>query len=347
MNNDLFPLEEKNNGGEITLYQTPDKGILIDVQLQDGTVWLNAQQMADLYNVTRRNINLHIQNIISDNELNEDLVSKQVLQTRLEGKRLIKRSIALFNLDMIIAVGYRVKSSIATQFRQWATARLSEYIKKGFTIDDARLKEAGGGGYWKELLDRIRDIRSSEKVMFRQILDLYATSIDYNPHADTTREFFSVVQNKFHYAAHGNTAAEVIYYRSDAQKPFMGMLNFSGSSPLLKDAKIAKNYLNEQELKTLNNLVSGYFDIAEMAAIRKRPMRMIDYLKQLDMLLTAAGEAILEGKGRISHEMAMKKVEQEYKQYQQNTLSAVEQEYLSNLNNLQKKLTTNQKRKQH
>jgi hypothetical protein len=290
--------------------------------------------MAELYQTTKRNIYGHVNNIISEGELEEEQVTRIVQQSRQEGRRDVMRKLTLYNLDMIISVGYRVKSLIATRFRQWATARLTEYVRKGFTMDDARLKELGGGGYWKELLDRIRDIRSSEKVMFRQVLDLYATSVDYDPRSSVSREFFSIVQNKFHFAAHGQTAAEVIYDRADADKPFMGLQTFSGAFPMLKDAQIAKNYLSEDELKNLNNLVSGYFDFAELAARRHRVMRMEDYLKQLDSLLTSIGEQVLEHNGHVSHEQAMQKAEREYRIYQQIELSPVERDYLLSISEL-------------
>lgn len=335
---ELFNLEESTAVSDIILYQSGADGLRLEVRLQDETVWLSMQQMADLYRTTRRNINKHVLNIYEEGELEESHTTKTILQPRKEGKREVTREVTLYNLDMIISVGYRVKSLLATRFRQWATARLTEYIRKGFTMDDARLKELGGGGYWKELLDRIRDIRSSEKVMFRQVLDLYATSADYDPKSSISHKFFSIVQNKFHYAAHGQTAAEVIYDRADAHKPFMGLQTFSGSFPMLKDAQIAKNYLTEDELKALNNLVSGYFDFAELAARRRRIMYMEDYLKQLDNLLSSIGEQILDDKGRVSHKHAMEKAEREYRAYQQIELTPVERDYLANLSELQNTL---------
>lgn len=335
---ELFNFEESPTASDIILYQSGADGLRLEVRLQDETVWLSKQQMADLYRTTRRNINKHVLNIYEEGELEESHTTKTILQARKEGKREVTREVTLYNLDMIISVGYRVKSLLATRFRQWATARLTEYIRKGFTMDDARLKELGGGGYWKELLDRIRDIRSSEKVMFRQVLDLYATSADYDPKSSISRKFFSIVQNKFHYAAHGQTAAEVIYDRADARKPFMGLQTFSGAFPLLKDAQVAKNYLTADELKTLNNLVSGYFDFAELAAHRHRVMRMEDYLKQLDSLLTSIGEPVLEHNGHISHEQAMQKAEREYRIYQQIELSPVERDYLESISSLQNTL---------
>ena len=316
------------------IYRHDASGVKLNVRLEGETVWLSQQQMADLYQTSKRNLAVHIKNVLEEGELDVDQAERLVLQTRQEGRREVTREVTLYNLDMIISVGYRVKSVLATRFRQWATARLTEYIRKGFTMDDARLKELGGGSYWKELLDRIRDIRSSEKVMYRQVLDLYATSADYDPQSSISREFFSMVQNKFHFAAHGQTAAEVIYDRADARKPFMGLRTFTGVFPMLKDAQVAKNYLTEEELKALNNLVSGYFDFAELAARRHRLMRMEDYLKQLDNLLSSIGEPVLEHKGRVSHQEAMDKAEREYRQYQLETLSPVEQAYVEYMKEL-------------
>lgn len=332
---ELFDFSEGlEKGSGVLVYRNDATGLKLDVRLDGETVWFSPQQMAELYQTSRRNIAVHIRNILDEGELEESQVTRIVMHSRQEGRREVMRELTLYNLDMIISVGYRVKSLIATRFRQWATARLTEYVRKGFTMDDARLKELGGGGYWKELLDRIRDIRSSEKVMFRQVLDLYATSVDYDPRSAVSRDFFSIVQNKFHFAAHGQTAAEVIYGRADADKPFMGMQTFSGTFPMLKDAQIAKNYLTEDELKNLNNLVSGYFDFAELAARRRRVMHMADYLKQLDNLLNTIGEQVLDHKGHISHEQAMEKAECEYRKYQVKNLSPVEEAYLSYMQEL-------------
>ena len=237
---------------------------------------------------------------------------------------------------MILSLGYRVRSVTATRFRQWATERLKEYIIKGFTMDDERLKQLGGGNYWKELLDRIRDIRSSEKVMYRQVLDLYATAVDYDPRSDLSIEFFKIVQNKLHFAAHGHTAAEVIYERSDAEQPFMGLTTFKGEHPTLADVRIAKNYLKEDELKILNNLVSGYFDFAEIQAMKRRPMYMSDYIQQLDNILSSTGELLLVGAGKVSHTAAISKAEKEYRKYEQRTLSPVEEAYLDTIKQINK-----------
>ena len=237
---------------------------------------------------------------------------------------------------MILSLGYRVRSVTATRFRQWATERLKEYIIKGFTMDDERLKQLGGGNYWKELLDRIRDIRSSEKVMYRQVLDLYATAVDYDPRSELSIEFFKIVQNKLHFAAHGHTAAEVIYERADAEQPFMGLTTFKGEHPTLADVKIAKNYLKEDELKILNNLVSGYFDFAEIQAMKHRPMYMSDYIQNLDNILSSTGELLLVGAGKVSHTAAISKAEKEYRKYELRTLSPVEEAYLDTIKQINK-----------
>ena len=267
-----FSLDE--NQGDIVIYQTDDGDTKIDVRFVDESVWLTRQQMAELFQSSRTNIVEHIRHIYEEGELDEVSTCRKFRQVRIEGSRRVARELPYYNLDMIISLGYRVKSIIATNFRRWATERLKEYMKKGFTMDDERLKNLGGGNYWKELLDRIRDIRSSEKVMYRQVLDLYATSIDYNPKSSESVAFFKMVQNKLHYAAHGHTAAEVIYERADADKPFMGLTAFSGDFPTAKDIGVAKNYLSEEELRILNAIVSGYFDFAEVQAMRHHPMHM-------------------------------------------------------------------------
>ena len=267
-------------------------------------------------------------------ELDKDSVCAKFAHTADEGKTYQTQ---FYNLDAIISVGYRIQSAIATHFRRWATERLKEYIIKGFTMDDERLKQLGGGQYWKELLDRIRDIRSSEKVMYRQVLDLYATSVDYDPKSDISIKFFKIVQNKLHFAAHGHTAAEVIYKRADSDKPFMGLTTFSGELPTAKDISVAKNYLTADELKILNNLVSGYFDFAEIQAMRQNPMYMSDYVQQFDNILSSTGEKLLTDAGQISHQQAMDKAKDEYRKYQAKTISPVEQAYLDTIKMLQKK----------
>lgn len=325
-----------DNNGEIIIYQTDDGLTHIDVKMEDETVWLTQQQMAELYQTSRTNVVEHITHIYEEGELDENSTCRKFRQVRQEGNRQVNREMVCYNLDMIISLGYRIKSSIATNFRRWATERLKEYMIKGFTMDDERLKQLGGGSYWKELLDRIRDIRSSEKVLYRQVLDLYATSLDYDPTSAESVRFFKIVQNKLHYAAHGHTAAEVIYQRADASKPFMGLKTFKGEMPVLSDVKIAKNYLNEDELKILNNLVSGYFDFAEVQAMRHNPMHMSDYIEHLDRVLSTTGEKLLEGAGTVSHKQAMEKAEQEYRKYQVESLSPVEEAYLETIRETEK-----------
>ena len=328
----------KTDLGEIIIFQS-DAGVKLDVRLENQTVWLNIEQIAQLFNKGRSTINEHILNIFKEGELDEKVVCRKFRHTTqhgaLEGKTQSKE-VKYYNLDVIISVGYRVKSIQGTRFRQWATERLHEYIVKGFTMDDERLKGLGGGNYWKELLDRIRDIRSSEKVMYRQVLDIYATSVDYDPRTDASRLFFRIVQNKLHYAAHGHTAAEVIYERADADQPFMGLTTFEGELPAIKDIKIAKNYLKENEIRILNNLVSGYFDFAEIMAMEHRPVYMMDYVKQLDTILQSTGRPLLKGSGSISHQEAMDKALGEYRKYQVMTLAPVEEAYFESINALGK-----------
>lgn len=324
--------------GEILIYQTDDGQTNIEVKIEDDTVWLTQQQMSELFQTSRTNVVEHIKHIYEEGELDEISTCRNFRQVRKEGNREVTRQIPHYNLDMIISLGYRIKSVIATRFRQWATKRLKEYMIKGFTIDDERLKGNGGGNYWKELLDRIRDIRSSEKVLYRQVLDLYATSVDYNPHSEESVRFFKIVQNKLHYAAHGHTAAEVIYQRADAEKPFMGLTSFSGELPALKDIGIAKNYLEESELKVLNNLVSGYFDLAEINAIEHKPMYMDDYVKQLDSVLSSGNRKLLTGSGSVSHKQALEKAKSEYRKYQEITLTPVEKAYLESIKEVSKEV---------
>ena len=322
-----------DNNGEIIIYQTDDGLTHIDVKMKDETVWLTQAQMAQLYQTSKSNVSEHIKHIFEEGELDKNSVIRKFRTTADDGKNY---NTTYYNLDMIISLGYRIKSSIATNFRRWATERLREYIIKGFTMDDERLKQLGGGNYWRELLDRIRDIRSSEKVLYRQVLDLYATSVDYDPNSDESVQFFKIVQNKLHYAAHGHTAAEVIYQRADANKPFMGLKSFKGDMPVLSDVRIAKNYLDENELKVLNNIVSGYFDFAEVQAIRHNPMYMSDYIEHLDRVLSATGEKQLNGAGSVTHKQAIAKAEQEYKKYQSDNLSPVEKAYLETIRKTEK-----------
>lgn len=332
------------NQGEIVIYQNDDGNTKIDVRFVDETVWLTQAQLCELYQTSKSNVSEHIKNIFDEGELDEISTVRKFRTVQIEGDRTVTREQLHYNLDMIISLGYRVKSITATHFRRWATERLKEYMIKGFTIDDERLKNLGGGSYWKELLDRIRDIRSSEKVMYRQVLDLYATSIDYNPKSNESIAFFKMVQNKLHYAAHGHTAAEVIYERADASKPFMGLTAFSGDFPTSKDIGVAKNYLTEDELKVLNNIVSGYFDFAEIQAMRHNPMYMSDYVEHLDSLLQATGEKLLEGAGTVSHTQALNKAKEEYQKYQVQNLSPVEEAYLQSIKQIEKKV--NQKVKE-
>lgn len=319
---------------EFLIYKTEDEQVEVDVILEDETVWLSQAQMAMLFDTTKQNVSAHISNIFKEKELIKEAVVKHFLTTAADGK---KYNTLFYNLDVIISVGYRVKSLRGTQFRQWATKRLNEYIRKGFTMDDERLKELGGGGYFKELLERIRDIRASEKVFYRQVLDIYATSIDYDPRAEISIAFFKKVQNKIHYAVHGSTAAEVIYERADAQKDFMGLHSFKGDRPHLRDIEIAKNYLDEKELRAMGQIVSGYLDFAERQAEREQAMTMEDWAAHLDGILTSTGEKLLQGPGSISHEKAIEKAHKEYKKYQAKTLSHAEQDYLEMIRELGKK----------
>lgn len=320
-----------DDNNQIIIYQSEDGETRIDVKFTGDTVWLSQQQTADLYQSSRSNVVEHIKHIYEDGELDEESTCRNFRQVRQEGSRQVTREIPMYNLDMIISLGYRIRSVIATHFRRWATERLKEYIIKGFTMDDERLKGNGGGAYWRELLDRIRDIRSSEKVMYRQVLDLYATAVDYDPRSEISVEFFKIVQNKLHFAAHGNTAAEVIFKRANADAPMMGLTSFKGDHPTLRDAQIAKNYLSENELKILNNLVSGYFDFAEIQAMKHRPMYMDDYVRQLDTILSSTGEALLNGPGSVSHQQAMDKAREEYRKFQVRELSPVERAYLDTI----------------
>ena len=324
------------NKGDIVIYKTQDGLTKINVKFEDETVWLTQAQLVELYQTSKSNISEHIKHIFEEGELSQESTVRNFRTVQIEGNREVSREQVYYNLDMIISLGYRVKSIVATQFRRWATELIKEYLKKGYALDDNRLKELGGGDYWKELLERIRDIRSSEKVMYRQVLDLYATSADYNPKSAESIAFFKMVQNKLHFATHGNTAAEVIYNRADAEKDFMGLTTFSGDFPTKKDVVIAKNYLSEKELKVLNNLVSAYFDLAEINAIEHKTMYMADYVEQLDKILSSTGKDILENAGSISHKQAVEKAEAEYQKFIQKNLSPVEKEYLEVIKNLEK-----------
>jgi len=327
----------KENHSDFILFKTEDEKISVDVRFEEDSVWLSQEQMATLFERDRSVIVKHIAKIFSEGEL-EDKSNVQFLHIANSDK-----PVKFYNLNVIISVGYRVKSKRGTQFRIWATKRLNEYIHKGFTMDDERLKNLGGGGYWKELLQRIRDIRASEKVFYRQVLDIYSTSIDYDPKAGVSVEFFKKVQNKIHYAVHGKTAAEVIFTRADAEKEFMGLMTFPGSRPYLKDVAVAKNYLDEKELRSLGQIVSGYLDFAERQAEREQAMLMKDWAEHLDKILTMSGEKLLQGADAISHEIAIEKATTEYKKYQQKTLSEAEKNYLESLKVLENKTKKKEK----
>ena len=323
-----------NNKSNIIIFTTEDNQISVDVRFYEESVWLTLDQISALFERDKSTISRHIKNVFAEGELERNSVVANFATTASDGKEY---KVDYFNLDVIISVGYRVKSQRGVQFRQWATKRLNEYIRKGFTMDDERLKSLGGGGYFKELLERIRDIRASEKVFYRQILDIYATSIDYDPRAEISVDFFKKVQNKIHYAVHGQTAAEVIYNRADSEKEFMGLTSFKGSRPHLSDARIAKNYLDEKELRSLGQLVSGYLDFAERQAEREQTMTMKDWSEHLDRILTMSGEQLLTGAGSVSHAQAIDKATEEYKKYQQKTLSEAERDFLDTIKSINSK----------
>lgn len=327
----------KNKNREVIIYKGADGVSELSVHLENEDVWLTQKQLVELYQTAKSTVSEHIKNIYTDQELMPEATVRKIRTVQKEGSREVSRDLDYYNLDMIIALGYRINSKIATRFRQWATLRLKEYIVKGFTMDDERLKNLGGGNYWKELLNRIREIRSSEKVMYRQVLDLYATATDYDPKSDNSLLFFKIVQNKLHYAAHGHTASEVIYLRVDSDKPFAGLTNFKGNEPTQAEAIIAKNFLEEKELKVLNNLVAAYFDLAELNAIEEREMRMEDFVRELNNILSSTGRKVLDDAGKISSKQAKEKAVKEYKRYKAKTLSAVEKDYLENIATLEKK----------
>lgn len=326
---------------EILIYQTEGNKTRIETRLLDETVWLSQQQMAELFDRDKRTISEHIHNIFTEGELQEVSVVRNFRTTAADGK---KYQVTHYNLDVIISVGYRVKSHRGTQFRKWATERLKEYIIKGFAMNDELLKQAGGGNYFDELLQRIRDIRSSEKVFWRKVLEIYATSIDYDPSVELSKEFFKNIQNKMHWAAHGNTAAEIIYHRADSSEPFMGITTFKGEKPTKQEVGIAKNYLNEKELDILNRIVTAYLEVAELQAQNKQPMYMRDWLKRIDDFLRMTGKEVLKDAGKISHRMAIEKAEKEYTIYKEKTkdeLSAVEKDFIEHIETSMKKLETN------
>ena len=326
---------------EIIIYQTQDGQTKIDVRLKNETVWLTQNQMAELFQTTKQNVSSHIKNIFEEGELSENSTVKDYLTVQQEGNRKVSRNISYYNLDVIISVGYRVKSLRGTQFRIWATQVLKEYMKKGFALNDDLLKQAGGGGYWKELLERIRDIRSSEKVFYRQILDIYATSTDYNPNAEETKLFFKVVKNKMHFAAHGHTAAEIVYLRADSTKDNMGLTVFKGNHPKKDEVTVAKNYLDEKELNILNRITSAYLEFAELQAIRQIPMTMKDWIPKLDDFIKMTGSELLSNPGKISKLEAENKALAEYAKYKEtikDELSEVEKHFLASVKQTQKQL---------
>lgn len=318
-----------DNNSNILIYQTEDGQTKIETRLENETVWLTIEQMSELFQKSRSTINEHILNIFKENELEKNSSVRKIGISDFSTKPT-----NFYNLDVIISVGYRVKSLQGTKFRQWATARLKEYIVKGFTMNDELLKEAGGGNYFEELLARIRDIRSSEKVFWRKVLDIYSTSIDYDAKAETSLQFFQTVQNKMHWAAHGNTAAEIVYQRADGTKPNMGLTSFKGSKPTKQEAGIAKNYLNEDELNILNRMVTAYIEIAELQAMNRTPMYMKDWTERLDDFLKMTGKDILSHSGTVSHNKAMEKAREEYLAYKEKTkneLSRVEEDFLKQI----------------
>ena len=314
------------NDNHLIIYQDDNGLVKINVRFADEDVWITQGQLAEIYDTTQQNIALHIKNIYADKELTDESTHKKYLLVRQEGSRNVQRNIDHYNLDMIIALGYRVQSQIATRFRRWATERLHEYIQKGFTMDDDRLKQ-GGNRYFRELLQRIRDIRASERNFYQQVTDIYATSVDYDPRTDLTRTFFATVQNKLHYAVHEHTAAEIIYDRVDSEKPLVGMTNFKGNYITKDDVKIAKNYLTEKELQRLNLLVSQFLDFAEFQALEEHPMRMTDWIAALDNQIISLQRKLLEGKGSVSHQEAIEKAEREFNIYRQREMAQLESDF--------------------
>ena len=322
-------------GNDIIIYNTEDGKAKINLQYDDGTVWLSQLEIAELFQTTKQNVSKHVKAIFLEGELEESATVNYKLTVQKEGNRKISRQLAYYNLDMILAIGYRVRSIRGIQFRNYASSILKEYLIKGFAMDDERLKNLGGGNYFKELLERIRDIRSSEKVFYRQVLDLFATSIDYDAKNEEAKKFFATVQNKMHFAVHHHTASELIYTRVDSDKDFMGLSTFKGELPTLEEAKVAKNYLSAEELKSLNALVSGYLDFAERQAQREVKMTMKDWREHVDRILSATGEDLLIGNGRVSRDMMVDKVNQEYRKYSAKTLSQVERDYLAEIKSIE------------
>ena len=320
---------------DIIIYNTEDGKAKIELQIENGTVWLSQNEIAELFQTTKQNISKHIKAIFEDNELDEISTVNYQLTVQNEGNRRIKRELAYYNLDMILAIGYRVRSPRGIQFRNYASTILKEYLVKGFAMNDEQLKNLGGAGYFKELLERIRDIRSSEKVFYRQVLDLFATSIDYDKKSNEAKYFFATIQNKMHYAIHNKTASELVYERVDSEKNYMGLTIFKNEFPTLKEAMVAKNYLTEKELKGLNQLVSGYLDFAERQAQREEVMTMQKWIEHVDKILEATGEDLLKGNGEISHEKMEQKVKEEFKKYKNKTLTQVEKDYLEEIKSIE------------
>jgi len=312
--------DQPGSTGDVLLYEAAEGRLRLEVRLQDETLWLTQNQLAELFQTTQQNISGHIQNVYAEGELEREATHKKFLSVQLEGSREVSRQRDFYNLDMIIAVGYRVKSAIATRFRIWATERLKEYIIKGFVMDDERLKEPQNDRYFEELLARIRDIRSSEKVFWRKVLDIYATSTDYDPKAEQTQLFFKQVQNKMHWAAHGHTASELIFQRADASSPNMGVTNFPGKNLLKRDIEVAKNYLNEEELNILNRIVNAYLELAEVQALNRQPMTMADWQQRLDQFLTMTGRELLTHAGSISNQQAVNKAHQQFEKLREQRL---------------------------
>jgi hypothetical protein len=333
-------------------YQTEDGQSRVEVRLRDESVWLSLNQMARLFQRDKSVISKHIKNIFEEGELMPDRTVAKYATVQTEGSRQVDRDIEFYSLDVIIAVGYRVKSPIGTQFRKWATERLREYVIKGFTMDDARLKEPGGDRYFEELLARIRDIRSSERVFWRKVLDIYATSIDYDPRSEESEQFFKMVQNKMHWAAHGHTAAEIVHERADAAKPNMGLTSWAGTKPRQSDVSVAKNYLTSEELDVLNRIVTAYLEFAELQALNRKPMHMAEWASRLDDFLKLTGRDLLKHAGRISHEQAKQKAELEFALHKKKNLAGSEpvdqhfQQFINELGNVEKKAKAARKKKQ-
>ncbi|MEF3692004.1 MAG: RhuM family protein [Candidatus Moraniibacteriota bacterium] len=334
-------MKNRQSNNSILIYESEDGKPKIEVRIEDETVWLSQEQIAELFNKGRSTVAEHILNVFKEGELDEKVACREFRRTTKHGAIKGKTQeipVKHYNLDVIISVGYRVKSLQGTKFRQWATVRIREYLVQGFTMNDEFLKNNGGGVYFKKLLARIRDIRSSEKMLYRQVLDLYATSADYDPKSLHSIKFFKIVQNKLHYATHKQTAAEVIFNRADSEKEFMGLTVFAGDLPVLEEVRIAKNYLTAKELEKLNRLVSAYFELAELRAMNRQKMNMESHIKALDSLLGDYGEGVLVGSGEISHKKAMEKAEKEYRKYQVRTLSSAERDYLKSINKIEKKI---------